>query len=1108
MTAIGQTAAVLGNPAFLFTFAVIQAGVLLVMIRYLDLYDRQPLGFVALVAVWGATGAAAISVIGNGFVKGLLSGDVRVVFGDAIAAPLVEEAAKGLALLAAVGPVRALARRAGISLFEGVGAGVVYGAAVGIGFGFTEDVAFLVDTARTQGIEAGFQTFIYRRDFFGPAILHHALFTAALGAGLGVAMWTSRRALKVVLPMAGFVVAVLMHAVNNGLVELVVVIKHGVRVASIWVTAPSLAPTAQRTADRLTAVMRVIDFLYLSMFLAVIALWTLRQRRIIQEELAEEVDLGLITSKDHAQMFDVAQRSAGQWRLLRTGQLERLRHERRLRRELAQLGLLKWRTRRFGGSSARLQRARRQIATLSTYEIAAFEAPVPATPLIGRDHEVAEIVGLLARPDVRAVTLTGPGGTGKTRLAIEAASAQRDRFSGGVYFIELAAVSDPELVPSVIAHVLGVQPAPGESVVDALGEHLRDKHVLLVLDNFEQVIDAAPAVARMLTAAGRAKLLVTSRQPLRIAGEHEAPVPPLLLPDPDAGIDSLADNAAVALFVGRARAVDPGFDLSAANAAAVARICIALDGLPLAIELAAARMNVLAPEAILERLGRPLHVLTAGGRDADARHRTLRGAIDWSYDLLDPAEQTLFARLGVFVDGADLAAVEKVCLDRDDAADTVLDTLSSLLDKSLVRRGDGAGAEPRFGMLATIREYAVDRLNASGELAAQRERHARYVAELAERAEEHIHGPDQALWMARLDQEVGNFRAALYWCEVTGEIELGLRLVGALPRFWSVRGLTDPPRWLASALEGGQVVAAPVRAKALFAAGYAALDHGDFVRAEEHFAASRDAYRQLDQPTAAAACSAQLGVLLMARGEHERAVALAEENLAVARGLNDRRVESLALSTLADGATRAGNLDRASDLYEQSLALQRQLGDRRTIGAELLNLGRVELLRGKHGRAHAVLEEGLETAREVGDTWSISVGLASLGRLALATGRHAEGAELLGQALELAVQRGGQRVAAECLAALADAARSDAPTRAVRLLASAEALRRAAGVSLSPVELALTPEALDDLRQALGEDEFGRHWEAGLALPIGDGVAYALSGTSKGQAKGGAFDRG
>jgi tetratricopeptide (TPR) repeat protein len=268
-----------------------------------------------------------------------------------------------------------------------------------------------------------------------------------------------------------------------------------------------------------------------------------------------------------------------------------------------------------------------------------------------------------------------------------------------------------------------------------------------------------------------------------------------------------------------------------------------------------------------------------------------------------------------------------------------------------------------------------------------------------------------------------------------------------------------------------------------------------------------NAYRQLDQPSAAAACSAQLGVLLMARGEHERAVALAQENLSIARGLNDRRVESLALSTLADGATRAGDLDRASDLYEQSLALQRQLGDRRTIAAELLNLGRVELLRGEHGRAHAFLEEGVAAGREVGDTWSISVGLASLGRLALATGRDAEGVELLGQALELAVQRGGQRVAAECLAALADAARSDAPTRAARLLASAEALRRAAGVSLSPVELAMTPESLDDLRRALGEDEFRRHWEAGLALPIGDGVLYALSGRSKGQPKGAAFDR-
>jgi len=1087
--------AVLGNPAFYFTYAVIQAGVLLVLIRYLDVYNRQPIGLVALVAVWGATGAAAISVGGNEFVKGLLSGDVREVFGDAIAAPLVEEAAKGIALLAAVGPVRWLARRAGLSLFEGVGAGIVYGAAVGLGFGFTEDVYFLVDRARTEGIEAGFDTFLYRRDFFGPAILHHAVFTAAFGAGLGLATSTTRRWRTVAFPAAGLALAILMHAVNNGLVEFVVVLDHGIEQAAEWVRDPTLSPAAQDTASSVKRLMRVIDFYYLAMFFGVIVLWTRRQRRVIRDELEEEVEIGLIKSPDLKLMFDGARRRAADWRLLRNGQLERLRHERRLRHDLAQLGLLKWRTRRFDLSWSRVQRARREIATLSTYEVAPLKLPVAPSPLIGREREEEEISGVLFAPDVRVVTLTGPGGTGKTRLAIEVASAQRDIFSAGVYFVELASLRDPELVPEAIADVLEVQPGPGEPCVKALGEHLRDKQLLLVLDNFEQVTDAAPAIAELLRAAGRLKVLVTSRQPLRIAGEREVPIPPLELPDPKAAADpdDLAANPAVALFVARARAVDPEFELSDDNAAAVAEICIGLDGLPLAIELAAARTKILTPQAMLERLEKRLHMLTGGVRDLPSRHQTLRSTIDWSYDMLERPEQTLFARLGVFVDGPSVDAVQAVCLDPDEGPDAALDGLGSLLDKSLVQRLDGARGEPRFAMLRTIQEYALERLDADGELAELRERHATYFAELAENAEPHLTDARQAQWMERLDHEVGNLRAALGWSQESGQLEVGLRIVSALWRFWSMRGLTDPPRWLSAQLERGADVAAPVRAKALFAEGYAALDHGDLARAEGCFEASTTIYRELGDPRGVAACLVQLGFLLMSRGERERAVELSEEGLQLARRVKDPRIESVALGTLAEDATRCSDLERARDMYEQSLALRREISDRRNIANALLNLGRIELLRGEDQRAAAMLEEGLTVSREVGDTWSISVGLVSLGRLALRQGRHDQALDLLGQALELAVQRGGKRIAAESLAAMAQAASAAAPARAARLLGSAEALRQASGVALSPVELSATRESLDGVRDALGEDEFRTQWDAGLAARIEDAVTYALS---------------
>ena len=1097
MSSLGSQLAVVGHPAFFFTFAVIQAGVLLVLIRFLDVYGRQPLGLVALVAAWGATGAAAISVVGNEFVKELLSGDVAVVFGDAIAPPLVEEAAKGVALLAAVGPVRLLLGRAGISLFEGVGAGVVYGAAVGLGFGFTEDVYYLVDQARTAGIDAGFDTFLYRRDFFGPAILHHAVFTAAFGAGLGLATWSTSRARRIALPAAGFALAVLMHAVNNGLVEFVLVLEYGVGQTAAWIADPALLPAAEDTADTVRRFMRVIDFYYLAMFFGVIVLWTTRQRRVIRDELEEEVGLGLLKRTDHALMFDGAQRTAADWRLLRTGQLERLRHHRRLRRELAQLGLLKWRTRRFGGDVSRVNRARREIATLSSYEVAPVKLPVPPSPLIGRERELEQIAHVLLGHDVHVVTLIGPGGTGKTRLAIEVASLQRDRFSGGVYFVDLASLSDPDLVPKAIADVVEVPVPPGESIVKVLADHLRDKQLLLVLDNFEQVTDAAASIAEILSATERVKVLATSRQPLRISGEHEFPVAPLQLPDPQADVapTSLAANAAVALFVDRARAVDPEFELTEGNAVAVAEICIALDGLPLAIELVAARTNVLTPAAMLDRLGGHLQLVSGGARDLPARHQALRSTIDWSYDMLSPAEQALFKQLGVFVDGASIDAVETVCLDEDERSQAALDGIGSLRDKSLVRRDDGAGGQPRFAMLQTIREYAVERLRADGELAEVRERHARYYADLAEEAEPNLVNADQAAWFEQLDHEVGNLRAVLQWSRDGGQVEFGLRVVGALPRFWSMRGLTDPSRWLSETLTRDAAVAPSVRAKALYAEGYAALDHGELARAETRFAASAAAYRELDEPHGTAASLAQLAFLLISRGELERAVDLAEESATIARRVGDANIESVALGTLAEAAARSRDYKRASELYERSLALRQKLGDRRNIANALLNLGRIALVSGEEERAQALLEQGLATAREIADSWSLSVGLASLGRLALARGRHAEASDLLGQALKLAAERGGKRLAVECLTALADAARSTAPQRSARLFGAAEALRRDTGLSLSPVENSAPQESVDDVREALGEYEFTKQWQAGLALSLEDAVAFALSGS-------------
>lgn len=1066
------------SPAFLFTFAVIQAGVLLVLVRALDTYGRQPLGLVALVAAWGATGAAGLSVVGNAFVRGLLDGDVAIVFGNAISAPLVEETAKGLALLAAVGPVRIVLRRAGVSLFEGAAAGIVYGAAVGLGFGFTEDIYYLVDTARTVGFDAGVDTFLYRRDFFGPAILHHAIFTGAFGAGLGLATWSTSRLQRILYPLGGFAFAVLMHAANNGLVELVLTVKYGLAETAAWVGNPTLVPAMADTASLMRRLMRMIDFFYVAGFFGAIIAWTLRQRDLIRVEVDDEVERGLLRSSDLALMFNPGERRSADWRLLRSGQFEHLRHQRRLRSQVAQLGLLKSRATRYGGDESRINRARREIATLSTYQVAPTKLPEPSSPLIGRDRELAAI-GAVLDGDARVVTLLGPGGTGKTRLSIEAAFARRHRYAAGVYFVDLAPLTDPSLVMRTIADVLEVPTRPGESILDALGDHLRDKQLLLVLDNLEQVTEAANDLATLLRAAGRVTILATSRQPLGISGEHELPVPPLALPAPGrlGAVVTVGAIPAVALFVERALAADPDFRLTDANAAAVVEICRALDGLPLAIELAAARAGVLTPETILGRLGGQLGMLSGGARDLPERHQALRSTIDWSYDLLAPTERALFTHLGVFVDGADLPAVEAVCPE-----DSALDALTSLRDKSLVRRVDGEDAAPRFVMLQTIREYALDHLRSDGELAGARERHADHFASLAEQAEQNLIGADQGIWVTRLDREVGNLRAALQWSEESGRLATGLRLAGALARFWSMRGLTDPSDWIARVLRLGGDVPPAVRAKALFADGYAALDHGDLVRAESCFEESVAIYRELGEPHGVAAGRAQLAFLLMSRGETDQAVILAEQSAAGARDLGDANLESVALSTVADGAARQRDFARATSLYQRSLKLREQAGDRRNIANGMLNLGRVALTAGEHETARQLLEQGLGLARDVADSWSISVGLASLGRLDLATGRTASAVPLLQDALRRATDRGGQRLAVECLNALALAAVDSDPRQAALLLGAAEARRRALGVTLSPVEISGTEGVGTRVRVALGKDMFDARWTLGLTV--------------------------
>jgi predicted ATPase/class 3 adenylate cyclase len=677
---------------------------------------------------------------------------------------------------------------------------------------------------------------------------------------------------------------------------------------------------------------------------------------------------------------------------------------------------------------------------LRTLDARPHNLPVLRDPLIGRARELAQVEALLARDDVGLVTLTGPGGVGKTRLALQAAADLLDRFPDGVVVSDLAPVRDPALVAPTVVQTLGVPAAGGRPPGEVLRGYLRERRLLLLLDNFEQVLGAAALVADLLRACPHLKALVTSREALRLGGERRVAVPPLALPDPRDLREGaapptarLARSEAVRLFVARAQAVDAQFALTAANATAVAAICARLDGLPLALELAAARVRILAPAALLARLEHRLGLLTGGARDAPARQRTLRAALDWSYDLLSVEEQTLFRRLGVFAGGFTLEAVAEVCATPPgrplDALDA-LDSLDSLVAKSLARPVEAAGAEPRFAVLESVREYALELLTAGGEEPAARRRHAAYYLALAERAEPALAGPDQGSWLDRLEQEHDNLRAALAWASEGGTMEAALRLAGALWPFWDLRGhFTEGRRWLAAALRRPGPARPAWRAKALHGAGALAWDQEDYGAARPLLEEALAVERASGNRRGIAAALDRLGDVARHQRDYELARSLCEQSLALCRELGDRPGTAAALTNLANVARRQGDQGRAQAFYEQSLAVSREVGDRRGIGWALNGLGLVASARGEDRRARAHYEASLVAFREVDDRRGIaSLLLTNAWHVAQPQGDYARARALCEESLALSRELGDRRGVGFAQARLAQiaAARGDA----------------------------------------------------------------------------------